>query len=70
MHNKYSSIAFFLLSKKKVMYMETWRQFFHMPMEVKQQYANSPKTYEGYGSTLGIEKGVILDWSDYYFLHP
>ncbi|XP_004500496.1 jasmonate-induced oxygenase 2-like [Cicer arietinum] len=48
---------------------ETWREFFHLPMEVKQQYANSPKTYEGYGSRLGIEKGAILDWSDYYFLH-
>ncbi|XP_019449876.1 PREDICTED: 1-aminocyclopropane-1-carboxylate oxidase 4-like isoform X2 [Lupinus angustifolius] len=48
---------------------ETWRQFFHLPMEVKQKYANSPKTYEGYGSRLGIEKGAILDWSDYYFLH-
>ncbi|XP_061351728.1 jasmonate-induced oxygenase 2-like [Gastrolobium bilobum] len=48
---------------------ETWRQFFHLPMEVKQKYANSPKTYEGYGSRLGIEKGAILDWSDYYYLH-
>lgn len=48
---------------------ETWRQFFHLPMEVKQRYANSPKTYEGYGSRLGVEKGAILDWSDYYFLH-
>ena len=48
---------------------ETWRQFFHLPMEVKQQYANSPKTYEGYGSRLGVEKGAILDWSDYYYLH-
>ncbi|XP_027332400.1 probable 2-oxoglutarate-dependent dioxygenase JRG21 isoform X2 [Abrus precatorius] len=48
---------------------ETWRQFFQLPMEVKQQYANSPKTYEGYGSRLGVEKGAILDWSDYYYLH-
>lgn len=48
---------------------ETWRQFFHLPMEIKQQYGNSPKTYEGYGSRLGVEKGAILDWSDYYFLH-
>ncbi|XP_057441788.1 jasmonate-induced oxygenase 2-like isoform X1 [Lotus japonicus] len=48
---------------------ETWRKFFHLPMELKQQYANSPKTYEGYGSRLGVEKGAILDWSDYYFLH-
>ncbi|KAE8695606.1 Alfin-like 1 isoform 1 [Hibiscus syriacus] len=48
---------------------ETWRSFFHLPMEVKQGYANSPKTYEGYGSRLGIEKGAILDWSDYYYLH-
>ena len=48
---------------------EVWRQFFHQPMEVKQAYANSPTTYEGYGSRLGIEKGAILDWSDYYFLH-
>ncbi|XVE69434.1 hypothetical protein DITRI_Ditri09bG0151900 [Diplodiscus trichospermus] len=48
---------------------ETWRSFFHLTMETKQSYANSPKTYEGYGSRLGIEKGAILDWSDYYFLH-
>ncbi|MED6118526.1 Jasmonate-induced oxygenase 2 [Stylosanthes scabra] len=48
---------------------ETWREFFHLPMELKQKYANSPKTYEGYGSRLGVEKGAILDWSDYYFLH-
>ncbi|KZV56597.1 leucoanthocyanidin dioxygenase [Dorcoceras hygrometricum] len=48
---------------------QVWRDFFHQPMEVKQPYANSPKTYEGYGSRLGVEKGAILDWSDYYFLH-
>uniref|UniRef100_A0A5B7B1W5 Putative oxidoreductase family protein n=1 Tax=Davidia involucrata TaxID=16924 RepID=A0A5B7B1W5_DAVIN len=48
---------------------EVWRQFFHLPVEMKQFYANLPKTYEGYGSRLGVEKGAILDWSDYYFLH-
>ncbi|KAM1269280.1 hypothetical protein PS1_001447 [Malus domestica] len=48
---------------------QVWREFFHLPMELKQAYANSPKTYEGYGSRLGIERGAILDWSDYYFLH-
>ncbi|KAL7184288.1 hypothetical protein ACSBR2_026442 [Camellia fascicularis] len=48
---------------------EVWRRFFHLPMEEKQVYANSPKTYEGYGSRLGIQEGAILDWSDYYFLH-
>ncbi|KAL0003383.1 hypothetical protein SO802_017164 [Lithocarpus litseifolius] len=48
---------------------EVWREFFHLPLEIKQSYANSPKTYEGYGSRLGVEKGAILDWSDYYFLH-
>ncbi|GAA0156375.1 oxygenase [Lithospermum erythrorhizon] len=48
---------------------EVWREFFHQPMEVKQGYANSPKTYEGYGSRLGVEKGAVLDWSDYYYLH-
>lgn len=48
---------------------DTWRQFFHLPLELKQQYANTPKTYEGYGSRLGVEKNAILDWSDYYFLH-
>ncbi|KAJ9539829.1 hypothetical protein OSB04_026335 [Centaurea solstitialis] len=37
--------------------------------QVKQKYANSPITYEGYGSRLGFQKGAILDWSDYYFLH-
>lgn len=48
---------------------QVWRHFFHSPMEVKQAYANSPKTYEGYGSRLGVEKGAVLDWGDYYFLH-
>ncbi|KAK4768832.1 hypothetical protein SAY86_026982 [Trapa natans] len=48
---------------------EVWRQFFHLPMELKRPYSNSPRTYEGYGSRLGIEKGAILDWSDYYYLH-
>ncbi|KAF5800151.1 putative flavonol synthase [Helianthus annuus] len=48
---------------------EIWREFFHEPMEVKQKYANLPLTYEGYGSRLGLQKGAILDWSDYYFLH-
>ncbi|KAM7271693.1 hypothetical protein ACFE04_030907 [Oxalis oulophora] len=48
---------------------ESWRDFFHLPMEDKEIYANSPKTYEGYGSRLGVAKGATLDWSDYYFLH-
>ncbi|KAL2484825.1 2-oxoglutarate (2OG) and Fe(II)-dependent oxygenase superfamily protein [Abeliophyllum distichum] len=48
---------------------EVWRQFFQLPLELKQQYANSPATYEGYGSRLGVEKGISLDWSDYFFLH-
>ncbi|KAJ4764191.1 2-oxoglutarate (2OG) and Fe(II)-dependent oxygenase superfamily protein [Rhynchospora pubera] len=48
---------------------DTWCGFFHEPMEIKQQYANSPKTYEGYGSRLGTKKGALLDWGDYYFLH-
>ncbi|XP_074576711.1 jasmonate-induced oxygenase 1-like [Curcuma longa] len=48
---------------------EVWRGFFHLPMEEKQRHANSPMTYEGYGSRLGIQKGAILDWGDYYFLH-
>lgn len=48
---------------------DTWRQFFDQPLDVKKQYANSPSTYEGYGSRLGIEKGAILDWSDYFFLN-
>lgn len=48
---------------------ETWREFFKLPLELKQEYANSPTTYEGYGSRLGVEKGAKLDWSDYFFLH-
>lgn len=48
---------------------EVSRQFFYLPLEEKQVYANSPKTYEGYGSRLGIEKGAILDWGDYFFQH-
>ncbi|XP_004506753.1 jasmonate-induced oxygenase 1-like [Cicer arietinum] len=46
-----------------------WREFFELPIEVKEEYANSPSTYEGYGSRLGVKKGAILDWSDYFFLH-
>ncbi|THG11630.1 probable 2-oxoglutarate-dependent dioxygenase At5g05600 [Camellia sinensis] len=48
---------------------EVWREFFELPSEEKQAYANSPATYEGYGSRLGVEKGMKLDWSDYFFLH-
>lgn len=48
---------------------EIWRQFFHLPLELKQPYSNSPVTYEGYGSRLGVEKGATLDWSDYFFLN-
>lgn len=26
-------------------------------------------TYEGYGSRLGVEKGAVLDWGDYFYLN-
>ncbi|VFQ90974.1 unnamed protein product [Cuscuta campestris] len=48
---------------------EAWREFFRLPAEEKQEYANSPATYEGYGSRLGVEKGAKLDWCDYFFLN-
>lgn len=48
---------------------EVWREFFNLPLDVKEEHANSPTTYEGYGSRLGVKKGAILDWSDYFFLH-
>ncbi|MCD7460846.1 hypothetical protein HAX54_044594 [Datura stramonium] len=35
---------------------QVWREFFHQPMDVKQAYANTPKTYEGYGNRLGLRK--------------
>ncbi|KAL6902315.1 hypothetical protein ACP4OV_005191 [Aristida adscensionis] len=46
-----------------------WRGFFRQPAAVRERYANSPATYEGYGSRLGTAKGGPLDWGDYYFLH-
>ncbi|XP_009621091.1 jasmonate-induced oxygenase 3 [Nicotiana tabacum] len=46
-----------------------WREFFHLPLEEKQKFANSPITYEGYGSRIGMEVGAKLDWCDYFFLH-
>ncbi|KAG0468061.1 hypothetical protein HPP92_017389 [Vanilla planifolia] len=49
--------------------MATWREFFHLPAEEKRKLANSPATYEGYGSRLGVEEGAALDWGDYFFLH-
>ncbi|PIN17573.1 Iron/ascorbate family oxidoreductase [Handroanthus impetiginosus] len=48
---------------------EVWREFFKLPPEEKQKYANEPRTYEGYGSRLGVEKGISLDWGDYFFLN-
>ncbi|KAJ1266193.1 hypothetical protein BS78_08G132000 [Paspalum vaginatum] len=48
---------------------QVWREFFDLPMEQKKLYANSPVTYEGYGSRIGVDKAAILDWSDYYFLN-
>ncbi|MCO5561087.1 hypothetical protein L7F22_014708 [Adiantum nelumboides] len=45
------------------------KQFFDLPLDEKQAYANNPLTYEGYGSRLGVEKGAILDWGDYFFFH-
>ncbi|KAJ3680871.1 hypothetical protein LUZ60_015360 [Juncus effusus] len=48
---------------------KVWRAFFELPKEKKQVYANSPVTYEGYGSRTGTEKGAILDWGDYFFLN-
>ncbi|CAL5422767.1 unnamed protein product [Camellia sinensis] len=48
---------------------EVWREFFELPLEEKQAYVNSLATYEGYGSRLGVEKGMKLDWSDYFYLH-
>lgn len=48
---------------------KVWKEFFHLPMEEKKAYANSPETYEGYGSRLGVEKDAILDWTDYFFFY-
>lgn len=45
------------------------REFFRLPLEEKQKHANDPRTYVGYGSRLGVQKGEILDWGDYYFHH-
>lgn len=47
---------------------EMWREFFYLPMEKKETYANLPTTFEGYGSRLGVKKDVILDWGDFFFL--
>ncbi|KAK3406847.1 hypothetical protein EUGRSUZ_K02978 [Eucalyptus grandis] len=48
---------------------EAWREFFRLPVEAKQEYANNPSTYEGYGSRIGVEREATLDWSDYFFLY-
>ncbi|WOL08490.1 protein DMR6-LIKE OXYGENASE 1-like [Canna indica] len=50
-------------------FQDSWRRFFHLPMAEKRRYANSPATYEGYGSRLGVDKDAFLDWVDYFFLH-
>lgn len=43
-------------------------QFFELPLEEKQVYANTPGSLTGYGSRMGIAKNSVLDWGD-YFLH-
>lgn len=48
---------------------EVWRSFFNLFVEVKEVYLNFLSIYEGYGSRLGVEKGVIFDWNDYYFFY-
>ncbi|KAH7440939.1 hypothetical protein KP509_03G016900 [Ceratopteris richardii] len=45
------------------------KQFFDLPAHEKQKYANNPLTYEGYGSRIGVQKGAILDWGDYFYFH-
>lgn len=57
-------VNFELMRKMK----EMWREFFYLPMDEKKTYANSPMTFEGYGSRLGVKKNAILDWGDYFFL--
>ncbi|CAN6360503.1 unnamed protein product [Urochloa humidicola] len=47
---------------------QVWKEFFDLPVEQKKLYANSPLSYEGYGSRVGVDKAAILDWNDYYFL--
>ncbi|KAL5975038.1 hypothetical protein ACLOJK_031714 [Asimina triloba] len=47
---------------------KVWEDFFQLPLEAKEAYANTPKTYEGYGSRVGVDKGMALDWGDYFFL--
>ncbi|XP_010517112.1 PREDICTED: protein SRG1-like [Camelina sativa] len=46
-----------------------WREFFELPIDEKRKFANSPDTYEGYGSRLGVVKDAKLDWSDYFYLN-
>ncbi|KAH6806864.1 2-oxoglutarate and oxygenase superfamily protein [Perilla frutescens var. frutescens] len=46
-----------------------WREFFELPLEEKAKLVNSPSSYEGYGSRLGVEEGILLDWCDYFFLN-
>ncbi|CAN6351398.1 unnamed protein product [Urochloa humidicola] len=48
---------------------QVWKEFFDLPVDQKKIYANSPMSYEGYGSRVGVDKAAILDWNDYYFLN-
>lgn len=46
-----------------------WREFFeNVSVEEKRRFANDPVSYQGYGSRLGVEKGAVLDWGDYFYL--
>ncbi|ONK77058.1 uncharacterized protein A4U43_C02F2660 [Asparagus officinalis] len=43
-------------------------EFFGGPAEEKGRFGNDPVSYQGYGSRLGVEKGAVLDWGDYFYL--
>ena len=48
---------------------EVSRELFDLPLEEKQKHTNDPLTYVGYGNQIGVQKGPILNWGDYFFHH-
>lgn len=44
-------------------------EFFKLPLEIKEQYAQVPGNLEGYGQLFVISEDQKLDWADMLYFH-
>ncbi|GAB4827237.1 hypothetical protein Ancab_034124 [Ancistrocladus abbreviatus] len=44
------------------------KEFFNMPIEVKEKYWQTPKEFEGFGQNFVLSEEQKLDWADIFFM--